>query len=103
MRRRPRRSSSRAGTIPSISPVASTALSDWLDWMGLQSAGEKARLDRLIGYYEPYATSHDALDSDTGVQEEVRNAARTLAEAVGKLRAGRLPAPGAKLKRPRPK
>ena len=79
------------------------ALSDWLDWMGLQSAGGKARLDRFIGYYEPYATSHDALDRDTGVQEEVRNAARTLAEAVRKSRAGRLPAPGARLKRPRPK
>ena len=79
------------------------ALSDWLDWMGLRSAGDKARLDRFIGYYEPYATSHEALDRDKGVQEEVRNAARTLAEAVAHLRAGRLSAPGADLKRPRPK
>ena len=51
---------------------------DWLDWMGLIDAGANARLDRYIGYYEPYATSHEALDRDTGLQEEVRNVARAL-------------------------
>lgn len=30
------------------------ALSDWLDWMGLIESGAKSRLDRFIGYYEPY-------------------------------------------------
>jgi multimeric flavodoxin WrbA len=79
------------------------ALSDWLDWMGLVDAGPKARLDRFIGYYEPYATSHEALDRDTGVQDEVRNVARAVAEAVGELRDGRLSAPGATLESPRPK
>jgi multimeric flavodoxin WrbA len=79
------------------------ALSDWLDWMGLIDAGPKARLDRFIGYYEPYATSHEALDRDQAVQDEVRNAAQALAEAVGELRAGRLSAPGAELAAPRPK
>jgi multimeric flavodoxin WrbA len=79
------------------------ALSDWLDWMGLVDAGPKARLDRFIGYYEPYATSHDALDRDTGVQEEVRNAARAVAAAVGELRDGRLSMPGSTLASPRPK
>src|SRR6185295_17385342 len=54
------------------------ALCDWLDWMGLVDAGAAARLDRYIGYYEPYATSHDALDQDSGVQEEVRNVARAV-------------------------
>jgi multimeric flavodoxin WrbA len=34
------------------------ALSDWLDWMGFIDAGAQARLDRYIGYYEPYATNH---------------------------------------------
>jgi multimeric flavodoxin WrbA len=66
------------------------ALSDWLDWMGLIDAGFQARLDRYIGYYEPYATSHETLDRDTGVQEEVRNVARAVVHAVGELRAGRL-------------
>jgi len=79
------------------------ALGDWLDWMGLIDAGFASRLDRYIGYYEPYATSHQALDRDQAVQEEVRNAARALAQAVGDLRAGRLSAPGRDLERPRPK
>jgi len=78
-------------------------LSDWLDWMGLVDAGPTARLDRYIGYYEPYATSHDALDRDEAVQEETRNAARALAEAIAALRKGELVSPGRDLKRPRPK
>jgi multimeric flavodoxin WrbA len=79
------------------------ALSDWLDWMGLVDAGPKARLDRYIGYYEPYATSHDALDRDKDVQEEVRNVARAVVNAVREARAGRLSTPDAKLDSPRPK
>jgi multimeric flavodoxin WrbA len=79
------------------------ALSDWLDWTGLIDAGPKSRLDRMIGYYEPYATSHDALDREEWVMEEVRNVARAVANAVGELRAGRLSQPDAKLKIPRPK
>jgi len=79
------------------------ALSDWLDWMGLIDAGAAARLDRFIGYYKPYATSHDELDHDSAVQEEARNVARALATAVADLRAGKLSAPDAGLTRPRPK
>src|ERR1039457_6420439 len=79
------------------------ALSDWLDWMGLIDAGAQARLDRFIGYYEPYATSHDALDKDEPVQEEARNVARAVAKAVIELRAGRLQAVQPILSRPRPK
>jgi multimeric flavodoxin WrbA len=79
------------------------ALSDWLDWMGLVDAGPKARLDRYIGYYEPYATSHDVLDRDKDVQEEVRNVARAVVNAVREARAGRLSTPDAKLDPPRPK
>jgi multimeric flavodoxin WrbA len=78
-------------------------LSDWLDWMGLIDAGAKARLDRYIGYYQPYATSHDTLDADEDVQEEARNVGRAVAQAVGELRAGRLEAPRPRLSRPRPK
>ncbi|MFL6708328.1 MAG: flavodoxin family protein [Massilia sp.] len=78
-------------------------LSDWLDWMGLIDAGAMARLDRFIGYYESYAESHKVLDEDSAFQEEVRNVARAVAEAVGELRAGRLSAPDKSLKRPRPK
>jgi hypothetical protein len=79
------------------------ALSDWLDWMGLVDAGTQARLDRYIGYYEPYATSHDALDKDEPLHEEVRNVARSVASAVRALRAGTLVVPDGNLTRPRPK
>ncbi len=79
------------------------SLSDWLDWMGFIDAGAAARLDRYIGYYEPYATSHDALDRDEAVQEEARNVARAVAKAVLELRAGRLQAVQPELTRPRPK
>jgi multimeric flavodoxin WrbA len=66
------------------------ALSDWLDWMGLIDAGSQARLDRFIGYYEPYATSHDTLDRDDAVQAETRNVARAVAQVTAALRAGEL-------------
>jgi multimeric flavodoxin WrbA len=79
------------------------ALSDWLDWMGLIGAGEHARLERYIGYYKPYATSHDELDRDLDVQEEVRNVARAVVQAVADIRAGKLTAPDAAVKSPRPK
>jgi len=79
------------------------ALCDWLDAMGLVGAGPASRLDRYIGYYGPYATSHDALDADTAIQEEVRNVARAVAQAVRELRAGKLSEPGHDLKEPRPK
>ena len=78
-------------------------LSDWLDWMGLIDAGSKARLDRFVGYYEPYATSHDTLDADAAVQVEVRNVARAVGNAVAQLRAGTLLQPDKNLKASRPK
>jgi multimeric flavodoxin WrbA len=79
------------------------ALCDWLDWMGLIDAGSRARLDRYIGYFQPYALSHDVLDADTAVQEEVRNVARAVGGAVRELRAGKLAAPDRSLRDPRPK
>jgi multimeric flavodoxin WrbA len=79
------------------------ALCDWLDWMGLTDAGSGSRLDRYIGYYQPYALSHDALDADTAVQEEARNIARAVAAAVVDLRGGRLRRPERHFRDPRPK
>ncbi len=78
-------------------------LSDWLDWMGLIEAGSNRRLDRFVGYYKPYATSHQQLDKDRDFQEEVRNVARALAATVKDVRAGKVRATDAKLKTPRPK
>ena len=78
-------------------------LCDWLDWMGLIDAGAAAKLDRYIGYYEGYYNSHDALDNDRAVQEEVRNVARSVVQAVKELRAGRLSQPDKQVQAPRPK
>jgi multimeric flavodoxin WrbA len=79
------------------------ALSDWLNWMGLVDSGSFGQLDRFVGYYESYADSHEALDRDTAVQEEVRNVARAVAEAVREVRAGRVQVVCHGLKDPRPK
>ena len=79
------------------------SLSDWLADMGLLSAGHEATIDRYVGYYEPYAENHQALDADRAFQEETRNAARALIKAVKLMRAGKLPQPSAGLPDPRPK
>jgi len=79
------------------------ALSDWLDWMGLIDAGDQARLDRYIGYFEPYATSHDTLDRDQAVQAETRNVARAVARVTRALRSGELQAETKDLPKPRSK
>ncbi|MEA2887170.1 MAG: hypothetical protein QOD11_1530, partial [Bradyrhizobium sp.] len=54
------------------------SLVDWLTDMSLISAGGKSEADGYIGYMEPYATSHSALDQDEAFQENVRNVARAL-------------------------
>ena len=79
------------------------SLTDWLRSMELVAAGPSAELDRYIGYWKPYATSHEELDADTAMQGEVRNAARTLLEGVQALRGGKLAQPGKDLKAPREK
>jgi multimeric flavodoxin WrbA len=56
------------------------SLTDWLEDMRLVAADRS--IDRYIGYYEPYATSHDALDRDLAIQEETRMCARALLAAV---------------------
>ena len=78
-------------------------LCDWLRDIGLIGAGHAAELDRYVGYYKPYATSHDDLDEDTAFQAEVRNAARALVQAVKLMRRGRLAEPDARLREIRPK
>ena len=78
------------------------SLVDWLTDMELVQAGRSATLDRNIGYYEPYATSHVALDRDHALFEEVRNAARSLVSEVRMMRRGR-PEPDDRLSQPRPK
>ena len=78
------------------------ALVDWLSALKLVQAGAAAAVDRFVGYYEPYATSHDALDHDEAIQGEVRNAALSLLAEIALQRAGRVE-PDAGLEAPRDK
>jgi multimeric flavodoxin WrbA len=79
------------------------SLTDWLTDMGLVPAGRAALVDGYVGYYKPYANSHEELDDDKEFQDEVRNAARTLVSAVRLLRRGELKQPDKALREPRPK
>jgi multimeric flavodoxin WrbA len=79
------------------------SLVDWAADMHMVPAGTKAEVDGYIGYFEPYATSHEALDKDQDFQTETRNAALTLRDAILAKRGGRLVEPGENLKEPRPK
>jgi hypothetical protein len=54
--------------------------------MHLIPASGPAHLDRYIGYWQPYATSHSELDRDHAIELEVENAARTLARDVRRAR-----------------
>ena len=78
------------------------ALTDWASDMQLLPV-EGAQLDRMIGYLEPYATSHDALDEDAALHEEVRNVARALLVRTREVRAGEARRADAGLADPRPK
>lgn len=62
------------------------ALSDWLEDMHLVAA--PLSIDRYVGYYEPYATSHEALDRDTALHDEVRACTTGLVAAVCDARTG---------------
>src|SRR5215813_9421609 len=81
----------------------SRILSGWLTDMGLIPAGASGVVESYIGYYRPYATSHEDLDKEKDLHEEVRNAARSLVNAVRLLRRGELKLPDASLRDPRQK
>jgi multimeric flavodoxin WrbA len=78
-------------------------LSDWMGDIGMIASGHLGHIDRYIGYLKPYATSHDDLDKDEDLQEDVRNAARALVNAVKMLRKGELVPPDEGLHEARPK
>ncbi|MBA3821765.1 MAG: flavodoxin family protein [Deltaproteobacteria bacterium] len=77
-------------------------LHDTLTDMNLEPAGVQGDVDRQIGYLEPYATSHEALDRDPELVTEVRNAMRVLVTRTAQLRGG-LPRANAEIVEPRPK
>jgi len=78
-------------------------LCDWLSDMELIQAGSLGALDRYVGYWRSYATSHDDLDEDKAFQAEVRNAASSLVETVRQIRSGRYQPPDKDLEAPRVK
>ena len=77
-------------------------LSDWLTDMKLVSAGRTAETDGYIGYMEPYATSHQALDEDEDFLKKIRNVARALGNAVQLSREGKYERPDEDLEDPNP-
>jgi hypothetical protein len=79
------------------------SLSDWLTDMSLVQASRTAEVDGYIGYMEPYATSHEALDKDEAFQQQTRNAARALGNAVNLSRAGKYQRPDEAIEDPNPK
>jgi multimeric flavodoxin WrbA len=73
------------------------------DWATSIEMTAVTGIDRYIGYWKPYATSHLELDQDQAIQEGVRNVARALREAFHASRRNRQIAPGADLRPPRQK
>ncbi|MBI1965986.1 MAG: NADPH-dependent FMN reductase, partial [Betaproteobacteria bacterium] len=78
-------------------------LADWLTDIGMISAGPSAVLDSWIGWYQPYANSHEDLDKDQDLFTEVGNAAAALANMVKQIRSGNYHAPDEDLHDPREK
>jgi multimeric flavodoxin WrbA len=78
-------------------------LTDWMSDIAMIPSGHLALIDRYVGYLSPYATSHDDLDRDTDFQDDVRNAARALVQAVKDRRSGKLEPADRGLHEARPK
>lgn len=70
-------------------------LVDWMSDLHLINAGAPSELARYIGYYKPYATSHEDLDKDFDFQKEVKASANVLVDHVALTRAGKLREPRA--------
>src|SRR5215472_1446684 len=78
-------------------------LTDWMSDIGMIPSGHLALIDRYVGYLAPYATNHEDLDRDTDFQDDVRNAAKALVQAVKDRRSGKLDPPDRGLHEVRPK
>ena len=79
------------------------SLVDWLTDLGMVQAGPLAAIDTWIGWYQPYATSHDDLDQDRAIVTQVEQAALSLSSLVQQLRDGSFEPPNAGLHGPRQK
>jgi multimeric flavodoxin WrbA len=83
--------------------VLRRALTDWLLDMDLVQADGSGVMDRYIGYYEPYATSHEALDRDDALPIEVENTTKSVINLIAQMRSGTFKRPDHGLRHPRPK
>jgi multimeric flavodoxin WrbA len=63
-------------------------LVDWLNDMELVQASHSSCLDSYIGYYKPYATSHDDYDKDKDLKKEIENAVLALIHQVHLMKNG---------------
>ena len=78
-------------------------LADWLTDIGMVQAGPAAALDTWIGWYKPYATSHEDLDEDKDLFVQIEHAAASLARMVTLIRTGSYHEPNEGLHSPREK
>lgn len=78
-------------------------LSSWLNEIMLIPSGIYGNLSRYIGYFGTYAESHDELDKDIKLQEEVKLAAIGLSMNVTAERSKKLDTQVPNLDDPRPK
>lgn len=78
-------------------------LTDWFLDLEFVQAGPSGAVGRYLGYYRPYATSHDDLDRDEALQGEVKNAAKSLLATVKQIRSGKFVRPDEGLDAPREK
>lgn len=78
-------------------------LVDWLTDIGMIQAGPMAAVDTFIGYYQPYATSHNDLDQDHEIFERVKNSATSVVKLAKLLRSGKYKKPDEGLQNPNQK
>lgn len=78
-------------------------LSSWLNEIMLIPSSVFGSVGRYIGYYGSYAESHDELDRDIAIMEEVKNSAEALAMNVVAERSKKLDTQVPHLHDPRPK
>lgn len=78
-------------------------LSEWLTDLGMIQAGAKAVADTWIGYYRPYATSHEDLDASPQTFALAEAAAASLVGVVKQLRSGAYRRPDEGVAEPREK
>lgn len=79
------------------------ALTSWLNEMMLIPSSVYGQTGRYIGYYGTYAESHDALDKDQALFEEIKLSSEALAMNIMAERAKKLVTQVPHLHEPRPK